>query len=123
MLSINLAAQAEIIQGVLLNDEDPYFVKAGGVVYKVEWYGGSSLFSEGDDVILTTDFGFGKMISDAFNETADVWVEQIDGSPAISSETIRKAITKPEFVAPAPSVSTATQHRRLARLRRPISKV
>jgi len=77
-LLMSLAAQAGLVHGVPLNDEDPYFVRAGGAIYKVGWYGGSSLFSEGDDVILTTGYGFGKMISDADNETADVWIERID---------------------------------------------
>jgi hypothetical protein len=77
-LFMSLATQAGLIHGLLLNDEDPYFVRAGGAIYKVGWYGGSSLFSEGDDVILTTGYGFGKMISDANDETADVWVEQVD---------------------------------------------
>ena len=61
-----------------------------------------------DDVILTTDYGFGKMISNANDETADVWIEQIDESSAISSESIRDAITKSAVVTPSPSVSAAT---------------
>jgi hypothetical protein len=58
-LFMSITVLAELIRGDLVNDEDPYFVRA---VYKVQWYGGSSLFSEGDDVILTTRYGFGKMI-------------------------------------------------------------
>jgi hypothetical protein len=50
-------------------------------------------------VILTTDYGFGKMISDANDETADVWIERIDESSAISSESIRDTITKSAVVA------------------------
>jgi hypothetical protein len=80
---LGLTAKAELIRGDLLNDDDPYFVRAGEAVYKVEWYGGSSLFSEGDEVILTTSYGFGKMISDVNDETADVWVEQVE-TPALS---------------------------------------
>jgi hypothetical protein len=51
---------------------------ASGVIYKVGWCGGSTLFSDWDDVILTTDYGFGKMICDADVETADVWLERVD---------------------------------------------
>ena len=107
-LTISLASQAELIHGDLLNDDDPYFVRVGGAVYKVQWYGGSSLFSEGDDVILTTRYGFGKMIPDANDETADVWIEQIDENSVISSESIPEAITKSAIVTPAPSVSAVT---------------
>ncbi len=56
-LFMSITVLAELIHGDLLNDDDPYFVRAGGAVYKVQWYGGSSLFSEGDDVILTTRYG------------------------------------------------------------------
>jgi hypothetical protein len=73
------AVQAEVIRGVLLNGDDPYIVKAsGGEIYKTEWYGGSSLFSEGDFVILTTDDGRGQMICPDSEEVADVWVDEID---------------------------------------------
>jgi len=107
-LFMSITVLAELIRGDLLNDDDPYFVRAGGAVYKVQWYGGSSLFSEGDDVILTTRYGFGKMISDVYNETADVWIEQIDRSSAISSESIRDAIARSAIATPGPSVSVAT---------------
>jgi hypothetical protein len=107
-LFLSIRALAELIHGDLLNDDDPYFVRAGGAVYKVQWYGGSSLFSEGDDVILTARYGFGKMISDANDETADVWIERIDENSAISSESIPDAITKSAIVTPAPSVSAVT---------------
>ncbi len=74
-----LTAQAGVIRGVLLNDDDPYIVKAANaLIYKAEWYGGSSLFSEGDLVILTTDSGRGQMISPDNEEVAEVWVEEID---------------------------------------------
>jgi hypothetical protein len=107
-LTMSLGAQGELIRGELLNDDDPYFVRAGGAVYKVQWYGGSSLFYEGDDVLLTTRYGLGKMISDANDETADVWIEQIDENSANFSESIRDAITKSPVATPAPSVSAAT---------------
>jgi Bacterial SH3 domain len=107
-LTMNLVAQAELIRGELLNDDDPYFIRAGGAVYKVQWYGGSSLFFEGDDVLLTARYGFGKMVSDATDETADVWIEQINESSANFSESVRDAITKRAVVTPAPSVPAAT---------------
>src|SRR4029077_14451506 len=97
-LTMNLAAQAELIRGELLNDDDSYFVRAGGAIYKVQWYGGSILFFEGDDVLLTTRYGSGKMISDASDETADVWIERIAENSAIFSGSIRDAITKSAVV-------------------------
>jgi hypothetical protein len=107
-LTMSLAGQAALIRGELLNDDDPYFVRAEGDIYKVQWYGGSSLFFEGDDVLLTTRYGFGKMVSDASDETADVWIEQINENSAQFSESIRDAINKRAVVTPAPSVSAAT---------------
>jgi hypothetical protein len=53
------------------------------------------------------------MISDAGNETADVWVEQIDENSAISSESIGDAITKSPIVTPTPSISAASPTPRL----------
>ena len=57
-------------------------------LYKVEWYSGSSLFSEGDYVILTTDDGSavsvfptpvrGQMIRPDNDEVDEVCVEEID---------------------------------------------
>lgn len=64
----------------LLNDDDPYFVKGDdGNVYKAEWYGGSSLWNEGDRVILTSNYDLAKMISsdDDDDEVSDVWVDEI----------------------------------------------
>ena len=49
-----------------------------GDLYKVEWQSGSSLFSEGDFVILTTSDGLGQMISPESEEVAEVWVDEID---------------------------------------------
>jgi hypothetical protein len=107
-LTMNLAAQAELIRGELLNDDDPYFVRAGGAIYKVQWYRGSILFFEGDDVLLTTRYGSGKMISDASDETADVWIEQIAENSGNFSQSIRDANPKSVVVTPNPSVSAAT---------------
>jgi hypothetical protein len=107
-LTMNLVAQAELIRGELLNDDDPYFVRAGGAIYKVQWYGGSILFFEGDDVLLTTRYGSGKMISDASEETADVWIEQIAENSGNFSQSIRDANPKSVVVTPAPSVPAAT---------------
>jgi len=79
ILAVTLSAGAGVVRGVLLNDDDPYIIKTnGGEIYKAEWYGGSSLFSEGDFVILTTDDGRGQMICPDSEEVAQVWVEEID---------------------------------------------
>jgi hypothetical protein len=59
-------------------------------------------------VLLTTRYGFGKMIADESDETADVWIEQIGGNPAISSEALRDALTRAAIVTPSPSVSATT---------------
>jgi hypothetical protein len=75
---ISATANAGTIKGVLLNDDDPYIVKTRTGFYKIEWYSGSSLFSEGDVVIITTEYGMGEMISLSNEETARVWVEEID---------------------------------------------
>jgi hypothetical protein len=51
--------------------DDPYIVKSeASDLYKVEWQSGSSLFSEGDLVILTTGDGLGQMISPESEEVA-----------------------------------------------------
>jgi hypothetical protein len=107
-LVISFAAQAELIRGELLNDDDPYFVRAGGAIYKVQWYSGSILFYEGDEVLLTTSFGPGKMIADLSDETADVWIERMDEDSGISLESIRRALTRYPMATPSPSVSAAT---------------
>jgi hypothetical protein len=63
-LLLNLAVQAGVVRGVLLNDDDPYIVKAAdGTIYKAEWYGGDSTWFQGDRVILTNDNGQGQMVS------------------------------------------------------------
>jgi hypothetical protein len=79
VLSLTFTVHAGVIRGVVLNDDEPYIVKAvNGLIYKVEWYGGSSLFSQGDVVLLTTDDGRGQMICPASEEVAEVWVEELD---------------------------------------------
>jgi hypothetical protein len=56
-LFVGLSVQAGVIRGILLNDDDPYFIKGDdGSLYKAEWYWGSNLFYEGDQVILTLKF-------------------------------------------------------------------
>jgi hypothetical protein len=41
-LLLNYTVQANVIHGVLLNDDDPYIVKAtDGTIYKAEWYSGN----------------------------------------------------------------------------------
>jgi hypothetical protein len=80
LLFINFAAQASVVRGVLLNDDDPYIVRAtDGTIYKAEWYGGDSTWSQGDRVILTNDDGRGQMVSpDDDDKMAEVWVEEIE---------------------------------------------
>ena len=80
LLAVTVAVVGGAVRGTLLNDDDPYFIKGDdGNIYKAEWYGGSTLFFEGDEVILTDSYGMEKMIDDTSDETADVWVEQISG--------------------------------------------
>jgi hypothetical protein len=77
-LGLSVAAVAGVVRGSLLNDDDPYFIKGDdGNIYKAEWYGGSTLFFEGDEVILTNSYGSEKMIDGMSDETADIWVEEI----------------------------------------------
>jgi hypothetical protein len=84
--ALSVAAIAGAVRGTLLNDDEPYIVRGDGdTLYKVEWYGGSSLFWEGDDVILTDDFGWGNMVAD--DNVARVWVEEI--SPTYSRTRMR----------------------------------
>jgi hypothetical protein len=77
---LNLTVQAGVVRGVLLNDDDPYIVRAtDGTIYKAEWYGGDSAWSQGDRVILTNDNGRGQMVSpDDDDKVTEVWVEEID---------------------------------------------
>jgi hypothetical protein len=83
VLGLSVTAVARVINGTLLNGDDPYFIKGDdGNVYKAEWYSGSALFFEGDEVILTGTFGLVKMIDDDSDETADVYVEEVsEGHP------------------------------------------
>jgi hypothetical protein len=78
--STNPAVQAGVVRGVLLNDDDPYIVKANdGTIYKAEWYGGDSSWSHGDRAILTNDNGQGQMVfPDDDDEMSEVWVEEVD---------------------------------------------
>jgi hypothetical protein len=57
-------AAEERILGTILDEEgEIYLVEAeDGTRYKVEWYGGSSLWSVGDTAILTAASGFGYMV-------------------------------------------------------------
>ena len=54
----------ERIFGTILDEEgDTYLVEAeDGTRYKVEWNAGSTLWSVGDEAILTTESGFGFMV-------------------------------------------------------------
>lgn len=100
VLLITFSVQAGEIRGVLLNDDDPYFVRGdNGSVYKAEWYWGSILFYEGDQVILTSNYGQAKMINEDEDEVADVLVEEI---------STRDSIPRSAVVMPDPSVSAPT---------------
>jgi hypothetical protein len=79
-LFFSSAVQGEVLRGVLLNDDDPYIVKAAdGTIYKAEWYGGDSAWSQGDNVILTNDDGRGQMVSpDDDDKLTEVWVDAVD---------------------------------------------
>lgn len=100
VLFIAFSVQAGLIRGVLLNDDDPYFIRGDdGNVYKVEWFGGSSLFSEGDGVILTNNYGHAKMINEDEDEVADVFVDEI---------STRDSTARFPVVTPNPSVSAPT---------------
>jgi hypothetical protein len=80
LLFTNFAAQAGVVRGILLNDDDPYIVRAtNGTIYKAEWYGGYSAWFQEDRVILTNDNGRGPMVSpDDDDKMAEVWVEEIE---------------------------------------------
>jgi hypothetical protein len=77
---LTLTVQADVVRGVLLNDDEPYIIRAtDGAIYKAEWCGGSSLWSEGDRVILTKYYGQAQMVSpDDDDEMSEVWVEELD---------------------------------------------
>ena len=79
-LLLALTVQADVVRGVLLNDDDPYIVKAtDGTIYKAERYSGDSAWSQGDRVILTNDNGRAQMVSpDDDDEMSEVWVEEVD---------------------------------------------
>jgi hypothetical protein len=80
LLFINFAAHAGVVRGILLNDDDPYIVRAtNGTIYKAEWYGGYAAWFQGDRVILTNDNGRGQMVStDDDDKMTEVWVEEIE---------------------------------------------
>ena len=108
MFLFSLQVSARVIQGTLLNDDGPYFIRGDdGTVYKAEWYGGSTLFFEGDEVILTNNYGLEKMIDDTSDEAADVWVEQISGEYRLRP---LRPLPTPNLTPqpPAPSYPTAT---------------
>lgn len=56
-------AEERIFGTILDEDEDTYLVEAeDGTRYKVEWNAGSTLWSVGDEAILTTESGMGFMV-------------------------------------------------------------
>jgi hypothetical protein len=93
LLALSFLTFGGVVRGTLLNDDEPYFIKGDdGSVYKAEWYGGSTLWFEGDQVILTGDYGLVKMISpDDDDKLSDTWVEDIDLTPAARMERARFA--------------------------------
>ena len=100
VLFITFSVQAGVIRGVLLNDDDPYFISGDdGNVYKAEWYWGSILFYEGDRVLLTNNYGQVKMINEDEDEVADVLVEEISARDSIP----RSAVVTPNSSVSAPT--------------------
>jgi hypothetical protein len=87
LFGLTVAAIAGVLRGTLLNDDEPYFIKGDdGNIYKAEWYGGSTLWSEGDRTILTGDCGRVKMISpDDDDKISNVWVEDVELAPSAGS--------------------------------------
>jgi S1-C subfamily serine protease len=70
---------ADIVRGTIINDDDPYIVRAeNGTLYKVELSSGDSDWSEGDHVVLSNTYGLGKMISQDYEKAADVDVDEIE---------------------------------------------
>jgi len=111
ILGLTLTAVARVINGTLLNGDDPYFIEGDdGNVYKAEWYSGSTLFFEGDEVILTGTFGLVKMIDDDSDEAADVSVEEVsEGQPRIRIPVPVPDLTPPSAAPSYPPVEpTAT---------------
>jgi hypothetical protein len=100
----SLQVSGAVVRGTLLNDDDPYIIKGNdGSIYKAEWYSGSILFYEGDEVILTNDYGHAQMVNEDQDEVADVLVEEI-------SEGYSRIIPRPmpTPLTPATSYSTPT---------------
>jgi hypothetical protein len=71
---------ASVVRGILLNDNDPYLVRANnGGIYKAEWHSGYSAWFQGDHVILTNVNGRGQMVSpDDDDKMAEVLVEEME---------------------------------------------
>ena len=70
---------AGVAKGRVIGGDDPWVVRADdGIIYKVEWYGGYSLWSEDDRVLLTTTSGRGKMIGLDNDEDSEVWIDEVD---------------------------------------------
>ncbi len=72
------------LHGILLNDQDPYLIEIvsddpayEGKLYKVKWYSGAKVWSEGEWVDLTNDHGLVIMTSrDDEKKFAHVLVEE-----------------------------------------------
>lgn len=50
------------VYGILLNDDDPWFVRTKIGTFKCEWFGGDMLFWEDDLVLMTSPDSMGWMI-------------------------------------------------------------
>ncbi len=77
-----LCSAAEVVagsvRGRIVGDRRPYVVRgADGSIFTCEWYGGSTFWIKGDEVLLTKDSGFAQMVNiGGVDRTAKVWVEQ-----------------------------------------------
>jgi hypothetical protein len=71
-------AAEERIFGTILDEEGEFYLVEAedGTRYKVEWYGGSSLWSVGDSAILTAASGFGYMVYGTNRTYA--WIEETE---------------------------------------------
>lgn len=81
LFALAAVAEAKALYVALLNNNDPWIARdVDRAIYKLEWYGGSSLFWKGDIVLLTKGWGFAKMVGIkglSKGRVAKVWVEKL----------------------------------------------
>ena len=73
--------EASEVFGRLLTSQDPWIIEAAdGALYRAEWYGGTTLFWDGDRVLLTERWGFAYLVGLSGlskGKKARVWVDEI----------------------------------------------